>query len=124
MRTFLTATLFSITVPLALAAESNPLTACEGANSPSIEILKVDKTGDYYSEDFRITGKIRGRCLNHASLFQNGEKVLDIPVTPSDQGTEQEFRITVDASHEPEIRVSSSGGTSEVLPIDVLDYRG
>lgn len=89
-----------------------------------IHITAVDKSGDIFSEDFTISGKLHSECLREAALYQQGRKVADLLTEDSKHERDSNFEVEVDASAEPVIRARALNGATVSLPIDVLDYRG
>ncbi len=99
--------------------------ACAQDSSPEITIETAKIADNFYSDDVVITGRVKGRCLESAGVFEGEKQIAPISVERSCQEeVSKGFSVRVDASHEPEIRAYSCSGKSRRLKIDVLDYRG
>lgn len=106
---------------IAVAGDTVP---CTTESSPRISISGARLAGSFYSDDMVVTGRVTGRCLKSAGVFEGDTEVAQIPLGDSCRGEiSKDFSIKIDASLEPEIRAYTHSGKTQRLKIDVLDYR-
>ena len=121
----LLAALLASAVHQGFAETADGIQVAPSTKVPKITIFKADKTNGFYSDDFRIFGRIQGSCLHSAGIFNGDTQIHSIPLTNTDSSkASHDFRLTIDAAVEPEIRAVSCSGATSILKIDVLNYRG
>lgn len=92
-----------------------------GLGSPRIEIADVERSGSGFfggSERFRISGSIEGACLVEAGLFEEGEKVENIPISTSRDFRRFQFEVKARSGEAPEIRAYNINGQRDVIELD------
>jgi hypothetical protein len=93
--------------------------------APEITILSTKLANGFYSDRFKILGRIRSNCVQEAGVYVDNQLISSINQQQNGAITDEiDFRLIIDASEEPEIRVTDTNQRETVLKIDVLDYRG
>jgi hypothetical protein len=111
---------------LAQAASSPTLLQAQidQSEAPRITISSATKAGSYYSDDFTISGQIEGAAIKDAAVYVAGQRLSTLELkTHYRNPKNNKFKITVDASEEPELRIVTDSGVTLIEKIDVLDYR-
>jgi hypothetical protein len=92
-----------------------------GLGSPRIEIADVERSGSGFfggSDRYRITGSVEGVCLVEAGLFEEGEKVENIPIATSRDFRRFQFDVKARTGEAPEIRAYNINGQRDVIELD------
>lgn len=96
----------------------------EQLEEPRISISSATKAGSYYSDDFTIAGQIDGATISDAAIYVAGKRHSTLELkTHYRNPKNNKFRMTIDASEEPELRIVTDSGLTLIEKIDVLDYR-
>lgn len=87
-------------------------------NSPNIEISKVKSSGRFFSGKYRVSGSIRGSCVEEAGYFENGQLKEKFTFPYSARFKRQEFHIKARSGKGGEIRVYTTNGAESRIEID------
>lgn len=85
---------------------------------PRIEIGRVRPTGGVFSGKFKIGGSIYGACIQEAGYFEEGRLKESIRFPLDDRFNRLEFEITGRSGRRGELRVFTTDGMDDVVPID------
>ena len=85
---------------------------------PRIEIGQLKPTGGLFSGKYKFEGAISGICIEEAGYYEKGRLKERIEIPMSDQFKRQEFNIKVRTGERGEIRVFTSDGKEEFVPVD------
>lgn len=85
---------------------------------PHIEIYGVKKRGNFFGDKIKVRGRVEGKCLTEAGLYEEGRLVQLIPISTTDSYHRFEFEVNTRRDRYPELRAYNSEGEAEVIAID------
>lgn len=86
-------------------------------SAPRVDIHKIKRSGNFFSDKYRVYGSVEGRCIVEAALFEDGRKVRSIPIDTSPDFDRFEFNVQIDKSDYPELRVYNVFGDRDIFYI-------
>ena len=115
---------FSLVQLVTSSSRAFALNDSELLEEPRITITSATKAGSFYSDDFTISGQVQGTTIKDAAIYVAGQRHSTLILeTHHHNLRNNKFKITIDASEEPELRIITSSGLTLIEKIDVLDYR-
>lgn len=115
------ATRYPIDRPTFPRDECNPRSAY-GIAAPRVDIYSVRKTGNFFSEHYKVRGAIEGVCIEEAGYYERGRRKDTIPTVKSERFQRFEFEIKIRADEYPEIRAYNVRGDRDIYEIDPRRY--
>ena len=100
---------------------------CRGARygslrPPRIRVNRVEKTGNFFSNDYRAKVSIEGQCITEVTLYEDGRRKKDfrgeIPTKRSFNIYDISVRFSGDPDDYPELRVYDATGGSDYIRLD------
>lgn len=95
--------------------DSGPCGRHSTAEQPSIEISRIRPTRALFDSKQLVRGSVEGECLVEAGLYEDGIKVVDIPVDTTPRYGSFAFSLEARSDRDSEIRVYNAGGQREVF---------
>lgn len=96
----------------------------EQQREPQIVLSSASKAGSFYSDEFTISGRIKGSGIKDAAVYVGEKRLSTLPINFHYQNSiNSPFTITIDASEEPELRIVTNSGSVIREKIDVLNLR-
>ncbi len=103
--------------------KENDLRRCNGLNNqyiapPYINIFDVRKSGNVFSDKYKVKGSVEGVCLAEAGYFEQGRKVQDFKIFTTPIFERYEFEVTARGGRHPEIRAYNTNGERYIYSVN------